>query len=107
MIEYINDTDLDDLTPAILGTLRCGHDKFSRLRLHKLVSLIDAETIFLVHAALPDAASRAAAMRWVLRGLEPTRSILKVTHDIERTEQVRAARHDEKVLAAEIAECIG
>ncbi len=107
MIELINTVPLDELPPAIFATIHSGHDEFSRLRLHRLVALVPADVQTRIHAVLPDATSRASAMRWWLRGLEAERAIRKVLFDIERDAEIRRARHSDILLANEIKECLG
>lgn len=83
LLEKINSTDHDNLRFRDFRDLKCGRDKYSSLRGLDLYMYIgDADREALLASDL-DPSSRDAAARWVLRGLEVSRAIRKITVDLE------------------------
>lgn len=65
-----------------LAALTCGRDLYSNLEMHELVSRVSTRDVQAVADGLASSSDRAAALRWICRGLDAAIAVEKVRVDL-------------------------
>ena len=86
---------VDRIDELELIALRSGRDQYSNITLPELKLLKPAESAELI-LLLEDPSEQAAAIRWLLRGLDVERAVAKVILDRTMTTAIRDKRRKEK-----------
>ncbi len=88
---------IDRIDELELASLRSGRDEYSKLKLPALTLMMPNEATK-VAEALPMPSEKAAALRWVMRGLSVEKAVAKVVLLREKVGAIRDKRRNTKEL---------
>jgi hypothetical protein len=97
---------IDRIDELELAALRSGRDEYSHLKLPALTQLKPNEAAQIAEA-LPLRSEKAAALRWVMRGLSVEKAVAKVVLLREKVGAIRDKRRFQKELQKELQEGLG
>src|ERR1700761_2586411 len=106
-LEYLKNTPETELLDAEFAEYHPGRDDYSKMRLPKLTMLLDAIDYLMIATTFYDEARRAAAARYVLRGLSWDKAIRKVKVDHQISESIHKMKHRRKELDQQLTEAFG
>lgn len=94
-LERIAGEPIENLRFRDFARLKCGRDRYSAIRLPKLLEGQSVETVASI-AGFEDA-EKAKVLRWCLRGLPLEKAIRKVNTDLEMSANVQQQYREERI----------
>jgi hypothetical protein len=103
-IDELNETPLPAITGEQLAACKCGQDTYSRWPLAELTDAVPAHVFIETLLACESEAEQAVALRWMLRGLEPQRAIMRAANEFRVGAEIVSKR---RAIAKFCAENLG